>query len=127
MPPLSSESLNSTGTRIRREVLGNEHVDKSLKNANEIGLPLQQLATEFCWGTIWARPGLDRKTRSLLNLVMLTALNRPAELGVHILGAVNNGATQEEILEALLQTCVYCGFPAAMDAFRVARAAFEEK
>lgn len=108
------------GLLVRRAVLGDAHVDRSLQNASEFGQPLQELVTAYGWGAIWARPGLDRRTRSLINLGMLTALNRAAELALHVRGAVTNGCTRKEIQEALLQTAVYCGLPAALESFRVA-------
>jgi 4-carboxymuconolactone decarboxylase len=114
------------GLQTRREVLGAEHVDRSLERVTEFSRPVQQLVTEYCWGEIWTRPGLDRKTRSLLNLAMLTALNRMHELAVHVRGAVTNGATDEEIQEALLQTAIYCGVPAALESFRVAEQVLKE-
>src|SRR4051794_38011272 len=112
------------GLALRRAVLGSEYVDKSLASADEFGGPLQELVTEFCWGAVWGRPELPVKTRSMLNLAMLTALNRPHELKIHVRGAVRNGCTKEEIREILLQTAIYCGVPAALDAMRVAREAF---
>jgi len=112
------------GLRVRRAVLGRDHVDKAIAEADEFSLPLQELVTEFGWGGVWARPGLPRKVRSLLNLAMLTALNRPHELRLHLRGAVRNGCTKKEIFEVLLQTSVYCGFPAAIDSFRVAKEFF---
>jgi 4-carboxymuconolactone decarboxylase len=114
------------GLQARREVLGTEHVDRSLERVTEFSRPVQELVTEYCWGEIWTRPGLDRKTRSLLNIAMLTALNRMHELAVHVRGAVTNGATDEEIQEALLQTAVYCGVPAALESFRVAEQVLKE-
>lgn len=114
------------GLQTRREVLGTEHVDRSLERVTEFSRPVQELVTEYCWGEIWTRPGLDRKTRSLLNLTMLTALNRMHELAVHVRGAVTNGATDEEIQEALLQTAIYCGVPAALESFRVAEQVLKE-
>ncbi|GAB3473562.1 carboxymuconolactone decarboxylase family protein [Nocardiopsis coralliicola] len=114
------------GLRARKEVLGAEHVERSLRDVSEFSRPAQELVTEYCWGAIWTRPGLDRKTRSLLNLTMLTALNRMHELAVHVRGAVTNGCTEEEIQEALLQTAVYVGVPAALESFRVAEAALRE-
>jgi 4-carboxymuconolactone decarboxylase len=114
------------GLQTRREVLGFEHVDRSLERTTEFGRPVQELVTEYCWGEIWNRPGLDRKTRSLLNLAMLTALNRMHEFAVHVRGAVTNGATEQEIQEALLQTAVYCGAPAALESFRVAEGVLKE-
>ena len=108
------------GLQVRREVLGNEYVDRSLAQVNDFNRPVQELVTEVAWGTIWTRPGLPRKTRSLINLAMITALNRPQELRTHVRGAINNGCTKEEIQEVLLQAFVYCGAPAGMDAFRAA-------
>src|ERR1700759_1055850 len=106
---MNNETTFETGLRIRREVLGREHVDRSLAAATEFGRPLQELVTEYCWGAVWARPGLDRRTRSLLNLGMLTALNRGHELGVHVRGALNHGVSPEEIREVPLQAAIYCG------------------
>jgi 4-carboxymuconolactone decarboxylase len=111
------------GLQTRREVLGAEHVDRSLSQASAFARPLQELVTEYCWGAVWARPGLDRKVRSLLNIVMLTALGRRQELEVHVRGAITNGVSVTEIQEALLQAAIYCGVPAAMDATRTAEAA----
>ena len=118
--------LFEQGLAIRREVLGSEYVDRSLAQADEFSQPFQEFVTENAWGTIWSRPGLDRKTRSMLNLAMLTALNRPHEVRIHLRGALNNGVTREEIREVLMQTAVYCGVPAALDSFRVAREFFAE-
>ena len=114
------------GLRVRREVLGEAHVDRSLAQVSEFSRPIQEFVTEYCWGAVWTRDGLDRKTRSLLNIVMLTALNRSHELGVHVRGAITNGATVAEIQEALLQTAVYVGAPAALDSFRIAERAINE-
>jgi 4-carboxymuconolactone decarboxylase len=108
------------GLETRREVLGADYVDSALARATPFTQPLQELVTEYCWGAVWTRPGLERRTRSLLNLAMLTALNRPHELAGHVRGAVNNGCSEEEIRETLLQAAIYCGLPAALDAFRVA-------
>lgn len=108
------------GLRVRREVLGTNHVDVSLEQATDFVRPIQDLVTEYCWGVIWAREGLPRKTRSLINIAMLTALNRSHELAVHVRGAVANGVTPEEIQEALLQSAIYVGVPAGLEAFRVA-------
>ena len=115
------------GLKVRREVLGAEYVDKSIASADDFNRPLQELVTEYCWGAVWDRPGLDRKTRSMLNLAMLTALNRPHELKLHVNGALNNGLTKAQIMEVLLQAAIYCGVPAAVDAFRQAREAFKER
>ncbi|HYH31731.1 MAG TPA: 4-carboxymuconolactone decarboxylase [Pseudonocardia sp.] len=109
-----------TGLAIRKEVLGEAHVERSLAAVTEFSRPVQEYVTRACWGDVWSRPGLDRRTRSLLNLGMLTALGRNHELGVHVRGAITNGATEQEIQEALLQAAVYCGVPAALESFRVA-------
>ncbi|HET7137936.1 MAG TPA: carboxymuconolactone decarboxylase family protein [Gaiellaceae bacterium] len=122
---MADNSHYDEGRRVRAEVLGEEHVERSLANATEFNRPIQELVTEYCWGVIWARPGLGRRERSLVNLGMLTALNRSHELGVHVRGALRNGCTPEEIQEVLLQAAIYCGVPAAMEAFRVAEAAVE--
>ena len=114
------------GLRVRRAVLGAEYVDKSLRSADEFTKPMQDLVTEYCWGAVWTRPELDRKTRSFLNLAMLTALNRPHEIKLHVLGALNNGLTRVEIREVFLQSAIYCGVPAAIDAMRVAKEVFAE-
>ncbi len=114
------------GLATRRAVLGTEYVDNSLKNADDFNMPMQELVTEYCWNEIWNRPGLDRKTRSFLNLAMLIALNRPHELKLHVRGAINNGLTKEEIREVFLQAAIYCGVPAAIDAFRTAKEVFKD-
>jgi 4-carboxymuconolactone decarboxylase len=108
------------GLAARKEVLGAEHVGRSLGSASDFSRPMQQFVTEYCWGEIWTRPGLDRRTRSLINLAMLTALGRQHELGVHVRGAINNGCEVDEIREVLLQAAIYCGVPAAMESFRTA-------
>ena len=114
------------GLAVRRAVLGDEYVNRSLANADEFMRPMQELVTEDCWGTIWTRPGLPRKTRSLLNVALLTVLNRPHELKLHVRGALNNGCTKEEIQEVLLHVAVYCGMPAGVDGFRNAAEAIRE-
>jgi len=108
------------GMQVRREVLGAEHVDRSLAQVSDFSRPLQEWVTRACWGDVWSRPDLDRRTRSLLNLAMLTALNRPHELALHVAGAVRNGATVTDIQETLLHAAPYCGAPAALESFRVA-------
>ncbi|HUA86885.1 MAG TPA: 4-carboxymuconolactone decarboxylase [Bryobacteraceae bacterium] len=115
------------GLKIRREVLGADYVDQAMANATSFTKPLQELVTTYCWGEIWSRPGLDRRTRSMINLAMITALNRPHELKLHVNAALNNGLSKEEICEVLLQTAIYCGLPAAVDAFRTASQVFEER
>jgi 4-carboxymuconolactone decarboxylase len=120
------KELFEKGLKIRREVLGANYVDASISKADEFTRPLQELVTEYCWGMVWARPGLERKTRSLINLAMLTALNRPHEVKLHVRGALNNGCTKDEILEVFMQCAIYCGVPAAMDSMRLAREVFME-
>ena len=114
------------GLKTRREVLGGEYVDKSVDAATDFNWPLQKLVTEYCWDEIWNRPGLDRRSRSILNLGMIAALNRPHELKLHVRGALNNGLSRSEIQEILLQIAIYCGAPAAIDSFRVAQSVFDE-
>jgi 4-carboxymuconolactone decarboxylase len=121
-----SKEVYEKGLAIRREVLGAEYVDNAIKNADAFNQPLQELVTEYCWGAVWGRPGLPKKTRSMLNLAMLTALNRPHELKLHVRGALKNGVSRDEIAEVLLQAAIYCGVPAAVDAFRTAREALKE-
>lgn len=113
-------ALLQRGLELRREVLGDSYVDSALAAASEFTRPIQEYVTQACWGDVWSRPGLDRRTRSLVNLAMLTALNRMTEFGAHVRGARRNGCTEAEIQEVLLQTAVYCGAPAALEAFRVA-------
>ena len=121
-----NEPLFEQGLQTRREVLGTEDVDRALAQADDFSRPLQEYVTQYCWGDIWNRPGLDRRTRSLLNLAMLTALNRPHELELHVRGALRNGVTREEVREVFLQAGMYCGVPAAVDSFRTARKVFQE-
>ena len=121
-----ANELFEKGLQVRREVLGAEHVDASISQADDFSRPLQELVTEYCWGNVWSRPGLDRKTRSLINVAMLTALNRPHEVKLHLRGALNNGCSKSDIMEVLLQTAIYCGVPAAMDSLRVAKEFFLE-
>jgi 4-carboxymuconolactone decarboxylase len=121
-----TDALWDKGMHIRREVLGDAHVDRSLAAADDFNMPLQEYLTRYAWGDIWSRPDLDKRSRSILNLGMLVALNRADELKLHLRGALRNGLTREEIRECLLQTVVYCGAPAALDAFRTAREVFAE-
>jgi 4-carboxymuconolactone decarboxylase len=114
------------GLEIRKSVLGKEFVEKSISSADDFNRPMQELVTEYCWGAIWGREGLSKKTRSMLNLAMLCALNRPHELRMHLAGALRNGVTRDEIREVLLQVAIYCGVPAGVDAFRNAREVFAE-
>lgn len=114
------------GLAIRKSVLGAEFVDKAFAAADDFNRPLQEIVTQYCWGEIWGRPGLDKKTRSLLNLAMISALNRPHEVKMHIKGALTNGVTKEEIREVFLQVAIYCGVPAGVDSFRIAKEVFTE-
>jgi 4-carboxymuconolactone decarboxylase len=118
--------LFERGLTLRREVLGPEYVDKSLNAANDFMMAFQRLTTEWCWGYAWTRPGLDRKTRSLVNLAMLTALNRSPEIKLHVRGALNNGVTVDEIKEVLIHATIYCGIPAGLDAFKAANDVLKE-
>ena len=120
-------STFDAGLKIRKSVLGEAYVERTLADVDDFTRDLQQFVTGFAWGQVWSRPGLSLKERSLLNLAFLTALNRPHELELHVAGALNNGLTKEQIREALLQAAVYCGFPAAIDAFRTARRVFKER
>ena len=115
------------GMKVRRAVLGDSHVDASLKNRNEFNEAFQGLITRYAWGEIWSRPGLPRQTRSMLTLAMMVALNRPDELRMHLRAALNNGVTREEIQEVLLQTAIYCGVPAANSAFHLAQEIFAQQ
>lgn len=121
------DELFAHGLTLRRQVLGETYVDGSLKKANRFMMAFQRITTEWCWGYTWTRPGLQAKTRSMLNLAMLTALNRPAELKIHVKGALANGVTVDEIQEVLLQATVYCGIPAGLDAFKAANAVLVEE
>ena len=114
------------GLKTRRSVLGDAYVERSLESADDFNWPMQKLATEYCWDEIWNRPDLDKRSRSLLNLGMIAALNRPHELKIHIRGALNNGITKAELREIFLQISVYCGVPAGLDSFRIARDVFKE-
>jgi 4-carboxymuconolactone decarboxylase len=122
-----NDDLFKRGLEIRKSVLGAEFVEKSLAAADDFNMPMQRLTTEYCWGAVWGREeGLPKKTRSMLNLAMLSALNRPHELKMHVGGALRNGVTKAEIREVLLQVAIYCGIPAGVDSFRVAREAIAD-
>ncbi|HEY4318633.1 MAG TPA: carboxymuconolactone decarboxylase family protein [Herbaspirillum sp.] len=114
------------GLKTRKEVLGAEYVDKALENANDFTWPMQQLVTEYCWDEVWNRPGLDRRSRSILNLGMISALNRQNELRLHVRGAINNGLTKEELTEIFMQVAIYCGVPAAIDSLKTANEVLKE-
>jgi 4-carboxymuconolactone decarboxylase len=122
-----NQELFDKGLEVRRAVLGSEYVDAALANADDFNQPLQELVTEYCWGAVWGREELPRKTRSLLNIAMITILNRPHELAIHLKGAMRNGCTKDEIREVLLQVAIYAGVPAAVDGFRTARKVFDEE
>jgi len=122
-----NHELFEKGLEIRKAVLGKEFVEKSIASADDFNMPMQRLTTEYCWGAVWGREGLSRKTRSMLNLAMIAALNRPHELKMHIAGALRNGVSKEEIREILLQVAIYCGIPAGVDSFRIAKEVFAEQ
>jgi 4-carboxymuconolactone decarboxylase len=122
-----SDELYDKGMAIRRAVLGDEYVDRATANIDDFNRDFQRMVTEFCWGGVWGREGLSRKQRSLNNLCMLTALNRPHELETHLRGALRNGCTIDEIRETLMQAAVYAGIPAGVDAFRIARKVLDEE
>lgn len=121
-----NKELFEKGLAVRKAVVGESYVEASLKGADDFSMPMQELVTEFCWGAVWTRPGLDRRSRSILNLGMIAALNKPEELAIHVRGAINNGVTKDEIKECLLQVAVYCGMPAGLSSFKVARAVFKD-
>jgi 4-carboxymuconolactone decarboxylase len=114
------------GLEIRKSVLGKEFVENAIRTADDFSRPLQELVTEYCWGAVWGREGLDKRTRSLLNLAMISCLNRPHELRLHIAGALKNGVTRDEIREVFLQVAIYAGVPAGVDSFRAAKEVFEK-
>ena len=122
----SRKDLAERGLKIRREVLGDKYVDAAMNNVTDFNRPLQELLNEYCWGAAWGRDGLTRKERSMINLAMLTALGRTHEVETHVRGALNNGLTQQQIAEVLLQTAIYCGVPAAIDSFRAANKVIAE-
>jgi 4-carboxymuconolactone decarboxylase len=117
---VADEDLYQKGLEIRKAVLGEEYVNRALSQMNAFNAPLQELVTEYCWGKVWGRTGIDRRQRSLLNLAMISVLNRPHELRAHVRGAITNGVTPAEISEVLLQVAIYAGVPAAVDSFRIA-------
>lgn len=121
-----NEELFEKGLDIRKSVLGPDVVEKSMAAADEFNMPMQELVTEYCWGTVWGREELPKKTRSMLNIAMLAVLNRPNEFKLHIRGAIRNGVSKEEIREILLQVAIYAGVPAGIDSFRNAKEALAE-
>jgi 4-carboxymuconolactone decarboxylase len=126
MDPTKESELFNKGLEIRREVLGAAHVNRSLDAADDFTTPVQRLVTEYCWGEVWGRPGLPREMRSVINLAMLSALNRPHEVRLHVRGAINNGLSRETIQEIILQVAIYCGVPAALDSMKVCAEVFKE-
>jgi 4-carboxymuconolactone decarboxylase len=114
------------GLALRKQVLGADYVEKSMASADAFSMPMQELSTEYFWGHVWTRPGLELRERSLINIAMISALNRPHELKLHVKAALNNGLTREQIREVILQVAVYCGVPAGIDSTRIAREAFAE-
>ncbi len=126
-PEPAVQALFDRGLAVRKQVLGDEYVAQSLDRADDFSWPLQEYLTAHAWGACWSRGTLELKTRSMLNLAMLTALNRPAELKLHVRGALRNGVTKEEIREIFLQTGVYCGAPAALESFRIAQEVFADQ
>jgi len=120
------ETLRKSGEAVRRKVLGDDYVDRAMNNADSFSAPFQDVLNEYCWGAAWTDDGLDLKQRSLLNLGMLAALNRMHEFGIHFRGAIRNGLTDDELRAALVQIAVYCGIPAGVEAFRVARSIRDE-
>ena len=122
---MSQSEMFKKGLKIRRAVVGAEYVDKSMANADSFNMPMQELVTEYCWGAVWGREELPHKSRSMLNLAMISVLNRPHELKLHIAGALRNGVTKDEIREVFFQVAIYAGVPAAIDSFRIAREVFD--
>ena len=120
------KATHDKGMEIRRATLGDAYVDRAIANMDDFTRELQEMVTTYCWGEVWGRDGLDRKTRSTINLAMRAALNRPHELGAHVRGAINNGMTPDEIKEVLLQVGIYCGVPAMIDSFRTARTVLDD-
>jgi 4-carboxymuconolactone decarboxylase len=114
------------GLALRKQVLGADYVERSMQGADDFSRPMQELSTEYCWGYVWTRPGLALRDRSLINIAMISALNRPHELKLHVKAALTNGLSRDEIREVLLQVAVYCGVPAGIDSVRIAREAFAE-
>ena len=121
------KEMYETGLKIRSEVLGKEYVENSMKSADDFNKPFQEFVTEYCWGAGWGRPGLSRKERSMLNLAMISILNRPHELKLHVRGALTNGLTKDQIREIFMQVAIYAGVPAGVDAFRQASEVFAEQ
>ena len=126
-PAPRNKKLFYAGMKVRKQVLGAKYVDASMASADDFMMAFQEITTEYCWGYVWSRPGLPKKTRSMLNLAMLAAMNRGPELKLHINGALNNGLTKEEIKEIFLQVGIYAGIPACLDAFKTAKDVFKDR
>jgi 4-carboxymuconolactone decarboxylase len=126
-PNPRNKKLYDDGMKVRKSVLGADYVDNSMAGADDFMMSFQDITTEYAWGYVWTRPGLPKKTRSLLNLAMLAALNRGPELKLHVNGALNNGLTKDEIKEVFLQVAIYCGIPASLDAFKIASGVFKDR
>ena len=126
MDKRSQKERFDDGLKTRREVLGAGYVDKAMAGVDDFSKPFVDLLNTYCWNDVWNRPGLDRKTRSMLNLAMLSALGKEHELKLHLNGSLNNGLSKEQIREVLLQVAIYCGVPAAVVAFRAAKEVFKE-
>jgi 4-carboxymuconolactone decarboxylase len=123
---MMSQEVFDLGLSIRKKVVGEKYVNQSMDTADDFNRDFQHLVTEYCWGAVWGREGIDHKTRSMINLAMISALNRPHELKLHVMGALRNGVTPEEIREVLMQVAIYAGVPAGVDGFRIAREAIEQ-
>jgi 4-carboxymuconolactone decarboxylase len=121
-----SQEVFDLGLSIRKKVVGEKYVHQSMSTADDFNRDFQHLVTEYCWGAVWGREGLDHKTRSMINLSMIATLNRPHELKLHVMGALRNGVTKEEVSEILMQVAIYAGVPAGVDGFRIAREAIEQ-
>jgi 4-carboxymuconolactone decarboxylase len=126
MEAIMTNEMYERGLALRKEIVGEEYVARAFATADDFSRPIQDLATEYCWGQVWGRDGLSRRDRSLLNIGMISALNRPHELKLHVKAALTNGLDRDEIREALLQVAIYCGLPAGLDSTRIAREAFAE-
>ena len=124
---MSEDSLFERGLKVRKEVLGEDYVNKSIAGADEFTRTMAEWSTEFCWGALWTRPGVDRRFRSIVNLAMISVLNRPHELKLHVKAALKNGLTKDEIKEIFLQVAIYCGIPASLDAFKTASGVFKDR
>lgn len=126
-PSPSADNRFEAGVKVRRKVLGDEYVERSLANRTPVTAPLQQLITEYCWGAVWSRPGLDHRTRSMITVAMLIARGQYEELALHVRGAKTNGCTNDEIVEIVLQSAIYCGVPASLSAMKVVKTVLDSE